>query len=41
MQKLVVAPIQKLGIILLSIAAAIFGASVILPFIVAGLTMLF
>ena len=41
LHKLVAAPIGKIGLLLLGIAAVIIGVSVILPFIVAGLTMLF
>ena len=41
LRKLVAAPIGTLGIFLLGIAAIVIGASVILPFLVAGLTMLF
>ena len=41
LHRFVAAPIGTLGIFLLGIAAVIIGTSVILPFIVAGLTMLF
>ncbi|MET0277562.1 MAG: hypothetical protein ABW198_04435 [Pseudorhodoplanes sp.] len=41
LQKLVATPIGMLGVFLLGIAAIVIGASVILPFFVAILTMLF
>jgi hypothetical protein len=41
LQKFVAAPIGMLGIFLLGIAAIVIAVTLILPFIVAGLTMLF
>jgi hypothetical protein len=41
MQKLVAAPIGMLGIFLMSIAAIFIGVTIILPYFVAALTMLF
>ena len=41
LNKLVATPIGMLGVFLLSIAAIFIGATVILPYFVAALTMLF
>lgn len=41
LQKFVAAPIGMLGVFLLGIAATVIAVNLVLPFIVAGLTMLF